>query len=68
MGWIALSFGSIEEADSVKVKNASDFTLLLAWIQNFRDNPTIKASLQNHDEMLAHHKQKRKIIPSPKTE
>ncbi|KAK4281361.1 hypothetical protein QN277_012866 [Acacia crassicarpa] len=67
VGWMARLFGSIEKAVGAKVKNASDFPQLLAWIQNIRENPAIKASLQNHDELLAHHKQKRQMIIASKT-
>ncbi|XP_028778919.1 probable glutathione S-transferase [Neltuma alba] len=67
IGWIALSFGEIEEAVGVKVMNARDFPRLLAWIQNFRAHPAIKASLPNHDELLAYYKQKREIILASKT-
>lgn len=67
MGWIALSFGEIEETVGVKVLNVSDFPRLLPWIQNFRENPAIKPNLPNHDELLAYYKQKREIIIASKT-
>ncbi|KAI9085864.1 hypothetical protein K1719_032278 [Acacia pycnantha] len=67
IGWIALSFGEIEEAVGVKVINGCDFPGLLAWIQNFREHPAIKANLPKHDELLAYYKQKREIILASKT-
>ena len=62
IGWMALSFGEIEEAVGVKVINVCDFPQLHAWIQNFRDHPAIKSNLSNHNELLAYYKQKREII------
>lgn len=67
IGWVAMSFGSIEEAVGVKVMNANDFPRLCAWIHNFKEEPAIKPNLPNHEDLLAYYKQKREIIIKSRT-
>lgn len=50
LGFIA-SFGVIEQVVGVKVLQASEFPCLCNWINNFRENPAIKKSLQPADQM-----------------
>ncbi|KAF7818495.1 putative glutathione S-transferase [Senna tora] len=67
IGWIAMSFGMIEEAAGVKLLNANDFPRMLAWIHNFRENPLIKPNLPIQQDVLAYYKEKRQIIIKSKT-
>ncbi|CAJ1968291.1 unnamed protein product [Sphenostylis stenocarpa] len=65
LGWIALSFGVIEDIVGVKVLVADDFPRLFTWIQNFREHPSIRTHLPSHHELFAYYKKKREaIIPS----
>ncbi|TKY52800.1 Glutathione transferase GST 23 [Spatholobus suberectus] len=65
LGWIALSFGVIEDVVGVKVLVVNDFPRLYTWIRNFREHPAIKTNLPSHQELLDYYKQKREtIIPS----
>ncbi|RZB72275.1 putative glutathione S-transferase [Glycine soja] len=65
LGWIALSFGVIEDIVGVKVLVVDDFPCLFTWIQNFREHQAIKTNLPNHQELFVYYKQKREtIIPS----
>ncbi|KAL2323373.1 hypothetical protein Fmac_027752 [Flemingia macrophylla] len=65
LGWIALSFGVIEDVVGVKVLVVSDFPGLFTWIQNFREHPAIKTNLPSYPELFTYYKQKREtIIPS----
>ncbi|KAK8506097.1 hypothetical protein V6N13_002746 [Hibiscus sabdariffa] len=49
MGWMAASFGVIEEIVDVRILDGETFPRLHAWIQNFRANPVIKNNLPDHD-------------------
>ncbi|KAM1153068.1 hypothetical protein FF1_035562 [Malus domestica] len=62
LGFIASSFGVIEQVVGVKVLQASEFPCLCNWINNFRENPAIKESLQPADQMFVNYKQKREMI------
>ncbi|XP_048448102.1 probable glutathione S-transferase [Pyrus x bretschneideri] len=62
LGFIASSFGVIEQVVGVKVLQASEFPCLCNWINNFRENPAIKKSLQHVDQMFVYYKQKREMI------
>nr|KYP42836.1 putative glutathione S-transferase [Cajanus cajan] len=65
LGWIALSFGVIEDVVGVEVLVVNDFPCLFTWVQNFREHPAIKTNLPSHQELFAYYKQKRDtIIPS----
>ncbi|KAL5149086.1 putative glutathione S-transferase [Glycine soja] len=52
LGWIALSFGVIEDIVGVKVLVVDDFPCLFTWIQNFREHQAIKTNLPNHQELI----------------
>ncbi|KAK8517975.1 hypothetical protein V6N13_128134 [Hibiscus sabdariffa] len=62
MGWMAASFGVIEEIVDVKILDAETFPRLHAWIQNFRANPVIKNNLPDHDRLLQNYTEKRKMF------
>ncbi|KAM1483756.1 hypothetical protein TB2_035024 [Malus domestica] len=62
LGFIASSVGVIEQVVGVKVLQASEFPCLCNWINNFRENPAIKKSLQPADQMFVNYKQKREMI------
>lgn len=62
MGWMAASFGVIEEIVDVKILDAETFPRLHAWIQNFRAHPVIKKTLPDHDKLLATYTEKRKMF------
>ncbi|TQD95918.1 hypothetical protein C1H46_018407 [Malus baccata] len=62
LGFIASTFGVIEQVVGVKVLQASEFPCLCNWINNFRENPAIKKSLQPADQMFVNYKQKREMI------
>ncbi|RDX86213.1 hypothetical protein CR513_32473, partial [Mucuna pruriens] len=65
LGWIALSFGVIEEVVGVKVLVVDDFPRLFTWIQNLREHPAIKTNLPSQQELFDYYKLKREtIIPS----
>ncbi|KAL9431229.1 hypothetical protein AB3S75_026418 [Citrus x aurantiifolia] len=65
-GWIAKSFGVVEEVVGVKVLDADSFPRLHAWIENFRSHPVIKEHLPDCDEMFAYYKQKRDMFIAQK--
>ena len=62
MGWMAASFGVIEEIVDVKILDAESFPILHAWIQNFRAHPVIKNNLPNHDKLLVSYTEKRQMF------
>ena len=65
LGWIALSFGVIEDIVGVKVLVVDDFPCLFTWIQNFREHPAIKTNFPSHQELFDYYKQKREtMVPS----
>ncbi|XP_031278264.1 glutathione transferase GST 23-like [Pistacia vera] len=66
LGWIAKSFGVIEEVVGVKVLDADSFPGLHSWVGNFRGHPVIKQNLPDCDEMFAYYKQKREMIVASK--
>lgn len=65
-GWIAKSFGVVEEVVGVKVLDANSFPRLHAWIGSFRSHPVIKEHLPDCDEMFAYYKQKRDMFIAQK--
>ncbi|CAN6554147.1 unnamed protein product [Malus baccata var. baccata] len=48
-GWIALWLEVLEESAGVKVFEADSFPRLHAWIQSFKESPTIKENLPDRD-------------------
>uniref|UniRef100_A0A2N9H5I1 glutathione transferase n=1 Tax=Fagus sylvatica TaxID=28930 RepID=A0A2N9H5I1_FAGSY len=65
-GFIPVWLGVLEEAAGVKVLNPDDFPRLHVWIENFKENPVIKANLPDPHELLAHSKQKMEMILASK--
>ena len=61
-GFIPVWLGVLEESAVVKVMKPDDFPRLQVWIENFRENPVIKANLPDPHELLAHSKQKRVVL------
>nr|XP_017190573.2 probable glutathione S-transferase isoform X1 [Malus domestica] len=61
LGFIASSFGVIEQVVGVKVLHATEFPRLCNWINKFRENPAIKKSL-HPDKMFVFYKQRREMI------
>lgn len=67
LGFIASSFGVIEQLVGVKVLHANDFPRLCNWINNFKENPAIKQNLLNHDQMFVYYKQKKEMLIASRT-
>jgi glutathione S-transferase len=65
-GFIPVWLGVLEEVAGVKVLNPDDFPRLHVWIENFKENPVIKANLPDPHELLAHSKQKMEMILASK--
>ena len=65
-GFIPVWLGVLEESAGVKVMKPDDFPRLQVWIENFRENPVIKANLPDPHELLAHSKQKREVLLASK--
>ncbi|KAM2009390.1 hypothetical protein FF1_003937 [Malus domestica] len=61
LGFIASSFGVIEQVVGVKVLHATEFPRLCNWINKFRENPAIKKSL-HPDKMFVFYKQRKEMI------
>ncbi|KAB2602039.1 glutathione S-transferase [Pyrus ussuriensis x Pyrus communis] len=61
LGFIASSFGVIEQVVGVKVLHANEFPRLCNWINKFRENPAVKKSL-HPDKMFVFYKQRREMI------
>ncbi|XP_021279793.1 probable glutathione S-transferase [Herrania umbratica] len=62
MGWMAASFGVIEEIVDVKILDAESFPRLHAWIHNFRAHPAIKNNLPDHDQLFVSFSKKREMF------
>ncbi|BFG42815.1 hypothetical protein CerSpe_290900 [Prunus speciosa] len=58
-GWIAWWLEVLEEAAGVKVLEADSFPRLKAWMQSFKEFPTIKESLPDRSGMLTYFKGRR---------
>ncbi|KAL4596714.1 hypothetical protein ACB092_12G183000 [Castanea dentata] len=65
-GFIPVWLGVLEESAGVKVTKPDDFPRLQVWIENFRENPVIKANLPDPHQLLAHSKQKREVLLASK--
>lgn len=62
MGWMAASFGVIEEIVDAKILDAESFPRLHAWIHNFRAHPVIKNNLPDHDRLFVSYSKKREMF------
>ncbi|KAI5315625.1 hypothetical protein L3X38_044801 [Prunus dulcis] len=58
-GWIAWWLEVLEEAAGVKVLEDDSFPQLKAWMQSFKEFPTIKESLPDRSAMLTYFKGRR---------
>ncbi|BFG42809.1 hypothetical protein CerSpe_290830 [Prunus speciosa] len=67
LGFIASSFGIVEQLVGVKVLHANDFPRLCNWINNFKENPAIKQNLPDHDQMSVYYKQKKEMLIASRT-
>lgn len=59
LGWIAWWLEVLEEAAGVKLLEAESFPRLKAWMQSFKDFPTIKESLPDRSALLTYFKGRR---------
>ncbi|KAM1153070.1 hypothetical protein FF1_035564 [Malus domestica] len=55
-GWMALWLEVLEEAAGVKVFEGDSFPRLHAWIQSFKESPTIKENLPERNALLNYFK------------
>ncbi|PON36111.1 S-crystallin [Parasponia andersonii] len=55
-GWIAHWFGVIEEVVGLRLLEAHVFPRLHAWIENFKQVPSIKQNLPSHDQLFVYFK------------
>ncbi|KAK9944934.1 hypothetical protein M0R45_010474 [Rubus argutus] len=58
-GWLNLWLPVMEQIAGVKVMEAESFPRLHAWIQRFKELPTIKQNLPDHSAMLTYFKDRR---------
>lgn len=61
-GWIALWLEVLEEAAGVKVFEEDSFPRLHAWIQSFKESPTIKENLPERNALLNYFKGRRATV------
>ncbi|KAB2636468.1 glutathione transferase GST 23-like [Pyrus ussuriensis x Pyrus communis] len=61
-GWIALWLEVLEEAAGVKVFEGDSFPRLHAWVQSFKESPTIKENLPERNALLNYFKGRRATV------
>ena len=52
--WLAYLYEVVEEVSAVKVLDVNTFPRLHAWIQNFKEVPTIKENQPDRQKLLEH--------------